>query len=434
MTMSRRTLLIRGGAALYLAGLVALILRIEPGVLSLSTLKAELQPDSMVFGPFQLKPFGADYLSAPTSQFRGDHRRLGVQPEERVGLDLKPETLVETVNVDVHGASKSSPAIDGTGIYVGSDSGWFYAFEHSGKLKWRFNFSNASKGIHATAVLDQKRVYIGAYNGRLYALDKETGHPDWVVEMGVALGASAIIHDNALYVSVETAHPNGYIVKINPADGRVLWTSPWLGAHPHSSPALWPERNLLFVGANNLRLHALDMRTGEIRWIFNGEGHIKGTPAFIDGKVYFTSWGRKIFALDAETGEDLWETFIGGESQTSPAFVPDENLLIVAGSSGAVTAVHAASGEIAWQIQTGIKRVIFSATVTRGPNASLPWIAWVPCEPDQICALRPRDGKVLRQWPTGALLTGVPVAWDGEIYLALNHPGGLLRLSKERGK
>lgn len=41
-------------------------------------------------------------------------------------------------NNQIHIAAKGSPVADETGIYVGSDMGWFYCFDFDGKIKWRF--------------------------------------------------------------------------------------------------------------------------------------------------------------------------------------------------------------------------------------------------------------------------------------------------------
>jgi outer membrane protein assembly factor BamB len=415
-------------ALLYLIGLILLILKIEPRAFSFAEIPNGVITRDMVFGPFQMHPFGEDYVSVPTSQFRGDPARRGVYENERIDLNLEVQELAKTLNVEVHAASKSSPAIDDSGLYVGSDSGWFYKLGHDGSLKWKFNMASASKGIHATAVLDQKRAYIGAYNGRLYALDKETGRPDWILEMGVAIGASAVIHDNALYVAIETAHPNGYVAKIRPSDGRVLWLTRWLGAHPHSSPTLWPEKNLLFVGANNMKMHAIDMQTGAIKWTFNGEGQIKGTAALMGSELAFTSWGRKLFLLDALTGEDLWESFIGGESQSSPAYVPDLDLLVVHAAGGKLMALERKTGHIRWSLDTGMRRSILSATVTRaaaGPD----WIVWTKCQTETFCALDARTGRSLKSWKVG-VLTGAPIPFKGEIYLSLDFPDTFIKLGR----
>lgn len=417
-------------ALVYLAGLLAVIARIEPRAFEFKEVSSGLITADMVYGPFQMHVDGPEYRAVPTSQYRGGVARWGVYDNEKIGLDLDVQTVADTLNVEVHAASKSSPAIDETGLYVGSDSGWFYKYDFEGRIQWKFNVAAATKGIHATAALDQKRVYIGAYNGRLYALDKDTGRPDWILELGVAIGASAALHDNALYVSVETAHPNGYIVKVNPADGKVLWVSGWLGGHPHSSPALWPEKNLLFVGCNSMRFFALDMNTGLVKWSFNGEGQIKGTPAVVAGHVYFTSWGRKIFSLNAETGEDEWETFIGGEVQSSPTYVPDHDVLIAHAAGGQLTAVKRTTGNIVWTRQTGMRRSILSATVTRDQKGT-GWVVWTKCSADDFCALDPATGRTLKAWRVG-VLTGVPVPYKGDIYLALDYPDSFVKLGKRR--
>ncbi|MCM2280915.1 MAG: PQQ-binding-like beta-propeller repeat protein, partial [Bdellovibrionaceae bacterium] len=85
----------------------------------------------------------------------------------------------ENGNVGIHNASKASAAVDASGVYIGGDSGWFFAYDHEGRLKWKFHVAGAARGIHGTPALDEDFVYLGAYNGRLYKLRKTTGEVEW---------------------------------------------------------------------------------------------------------------------------------------------------------------------------------------------------------------------------------------------------------------
>lgn len=66
----------------------------------------------------------------------------------------------------------SSPAIGGDGlIYAGSESGWLYAVQPDGKLKWKYKTGgsiNSSPAIDAGGTL-----YIGSSDGYLYAIGKK---------------------------------------------------------------------------------------------------------------------------------------------------------------------------------------------------------------------------------------------------------------------
>ena len=174
--------------------------------------------------PIRLKVL--DSSCRATAQYRYDEKRTGVAPEfSQPKLKLKIIKKV-SVNVGIHNASKSSPTVDDSGIYIGSDGGWFWKMNHDGKILWSFYVPGAENGIHGSPAMDDKKVYIGAYNGFLYALDKMNGDLVWANPVGDYVGASPLLAGGFLYISGETSHPDGFVAKIDCNTGEVLWDFP----------------------------------------------------------------------------------------------------------------------------------------------------------------------------------------------------------------
>ena len=65
------------------------------------------------------------------------------------------KSLYGKINGSLHGASKATPAVDKTGIYIGSDDGWFYKINHKGKMIWKTFFAKARMGVHGTSPFKQ---------------------------------------------------------------------------------------------------------------------------------------------------------------------------------------------------------------------------------------------------------------------------------------
>jgi outer membrane protein assembly factor BamB len=339
------------------------------------------------------------------------------------------------VNRGIHTASKSSPAVDESGIYVGADDGWFYRFGWGGETRWKFRAPQAEFGFHATAALDQKLVYVGAYNGFFYALRKADGGVHWSIRLGVAIGASAAVTSDAIYVAVETADPNGFVVKLARRDGRLLWASAGLGEQPHSSPALDEAGGRLFVGDNSGMLSALDLATGVIRWRTPLGGAIKATPLWVDGRVFVSSWAGKFYALDASSGRVLWERrLIDGES--APRLIADRKraeremgsavavpggFVVVGARDGTLRAFASVDGKPAWTYQLGYGRVMASGRLVGGE-------LWYPCGETALCRLDAERGRLVERWPLSAGLSGEPVFWQGQVAVSLDAPGGLVVL------
>jgi outer membrane protein assembly factor BamB len=252
-------------------------------------------------------------LGQVTFQYRRSVARTGVDeaktsaPLPELGA-LRVEWSKPGMNIGVHDASKSSPAVDDSGVYVGTDSGWIAAFEHDGRLRWKMHVSSAERGVHATAALDERRLYIGASNGTFYALDKASGDLAWAVRLGDAIGSSAAVDGDAIYVSVETFRPlDGYVAKLERRTGRVLWRSAWLGEPSQSSPTIDRDAGLVLIGSNDGRFRALHAADGSQAWSIATRGPVKDTAALVDGHVYFTSMKGVLYAADAHSGHVEWE-------------------------------------------------------------------------------------------------------------------------------
>lgn len=385
--------------------------------------------------PVYQNPVLVDALSSqvePGSLYRGDAGHTGVAPGHAIlGTRLERQWKLDGLNRTDYTASKASPAIDDSGIYVGSDTGWFYALDFQGRILWKLLAEGTSHGIHGTAALDEARVYFGAYNGTFYALDKRTGSFVWIRRLGRALGASPLIYDRSIIAGIETSRPaNGYLVRLRATDGKLIWESSWLGEQDHSSPTLDVKDHLVYGGANNGYFQAFDLDTGKRRWEFNTGGAVKSTSALDkkNDRIYLTSWSGNIFALDAPTGKLIWKTALGWRSRTSPTLVPGLGMIVVANERGEIFGVRERDGAIRWRIEGKFSPMIASALVVRRSAKGDSWVAWLPCKSRSLCALDPKEGRTVATYPLEGAMTSVPVAWGGALYVALNRPGGLIKL------
>lgn len=330
------------------------------------------------------------------------------------------------INTGLHSASKASPAVDASGIYVGSDSGWFFAFDHQFKLKWKIYFADSNRGIHSTAVLTDQFVYIGTYNGMLYCLNKETGKIQWSKRVGHAIGSSPVIYKNSLYVGVETTHPNGYLIKVDAITGKTQWHSDWFGNQPHSSPAIDTAKNIIVIGANSAFVFGIDMITGKTLWKFESEGEVKSTPVIYEDRAYVTSWGGKVFALDVVTGKSAWESLLSIRSQSSVALDKENRRLIVVDQAGHTIGLDLKSGNKQWEQKFNFESLLTSPVFFKwqGTAAFL-----MLCKPKFLCVLSSANGNILKTIEISAYVTSVPKFFSGEVFISPNYPGDLFKLS-----
>ena len=360
------------------------------------------------------------------SSFYRNHVSRDGLTDETLANQMHLVSIYPDLNIGEHSASKASPAVDETGIYVGDDSGWFFAFDLGGEVRWKFHIDESLRGIHSTALLYQNRVCFGGYNATFYCLDKRDGKVIWSSRIpSGGYGASPLIVDHDFVTSVEVNRPaNGFFARFSLDDGHLIWTTPMLGNQPHSSPALDEGRGALYGGNNNHMIFQVDVKRGGMGWARNLGAEVKDTPLVGPTAIYVTSWSHKLFSLEKAGGQIRWTTNLHGMSQSSPTLI--ENTIIIGDSSGYLYGIDSSNGKIIWEKKTnfGLKASALGAKLANGK-----WAAWMACGRDVICALDPLTGKVLGEIGLPGSLTGVPVAFRGEIYLALDFPGGLVKLS-----
>jgi outer membrane protein assembly factor BamB len=77
------------------------------------------------------------------------------------------------------------------------------------------------------------------------------------------------------------------------------WRAPF-GTNTLSSPSV--VNGVVYVGANDGKLSAMNANTGVTLWSYATGGRINSSPAVADGAVYFGSWDNKVYAVNATTG------------------------------------------------------------------------------------------------------------------------------------
>lgn len=366
-----------------------------------------------------------------TWMYRGNVHRQGYSNEILKNYqNMKVRWTSEEINYSVHRASKATPAVDDSGLYVGGDDGWFYAFDLDGKVRWKFFTSRTDNGIHGSAILIKDRVCFGSYNGFFYCLKKTNGEPIWIIRLAEAMGSSPTFFENDFFVSIETSDVNGYVARLNGTTGEIKWQSPWVGEQIHSSVTLDPEHRRVFVGANNGRMFAFHMDTGALLWTGDAGGAMKGTAAIADGKLFFSSWGSRFEAVDLTTMKPAWQVKIPGVSQSSPAIVPGSSLIGINyhGEKSGFVVYNMETGKVLWSHEIFDSKVLNLQSATAVRVSENEWAFLQMCEMNQLCLLRAQDGKVLKTWTVQGFMTGAPTVYKNNIFINMEY-GSVIRLS-----
>jgi outer membrane protein assembly factor BamB len=201
------------------------------------------------------------------------------------------------------GPSETSPLLIGDVLYVGDWNGSLWAlYAKTGRVIWRYHVNGAIKG---GAAAFGKRIYFGAYDGRLYCLNIHTGKLIWRASgQGRLLGRSTFYATPTLaYGRVYIGSTDGKMYSFGATTGKRIWSHS-TGGYVYASAAVWDGR--VFAGSYSHTFYAFDAATGDVRWTFKANGPISGSSTVIGNVVYFATLKQRTYALNARTGRQLW--------------------------------------------------------------------------------------------------------------------------------
>lgn len=346
-----------------------------------------------------------------TAEFRADMTRHGVYPDASVPADGEIEWTMRDVNTADHTAAKASALPVGNGdVVVPGDTGRLWRVTPTGEVVWETNVTDAQRGFHGTPVLVDGTIYIGAYDGVLYALSAATGEVWWGADLGDAIGSSPTYHDGVVYVAVEFYDPSGAMFGVDAETGDVVWVDHRPTSHPHSTCAIDRDAGRLVVGSNDHNLYCWTYPDLEHAWTFPTDGDIKGPIAVADGSAFFGSWDRTVYRVDLETGEQEWATQLQHLVMSGPSVELETDTVYVGSHDRNLYAFDATTGDERWSHYVA-GSAIGCPTVTSDH-------VLVGSYDGSLHCVRKSDG--VGEWLIEATgrLTSTPRVVDGAVYVA----------------
>src|SRR3984957_3804871 len=103
-------------------------------------------------------------------------------------------------------------------------------------------------------------------------------------------GSSAAVADGVVYVGSY----DGYVYALNAATGVKLWSFA-TGGEVFSSPAV--ANGVVYVGSNDQNVYALNATTGAKLWSYTAGYDVTSSPVVVDGVVYIGAEDGNVYAL-----------------------------------------------------------------------------------------------------------------------------------------
>ncbi|MBS0393658.1 MAG: PQQ-binding-like beta-propeller repeat protein [Proteobacteria bacterium] len=302
----------------------------------------------------------------------------------------------------------ASPAVEGEAVYVASLGGRIYALDRaSGHERWRFQ----SRGpIASSPAVAGGIVYFVSALGALAALDAATGQPRWVAAVGPER-----------HFEARSLHGYGPAAQTVP-DAWDVFTS---------APTVVDGR--VYFGGGDGNVYAVDAQSGLIQWQFATGEVVHASPAVAQRTVYVGSWNGVFYAIDADTGQLRW-SFRAGEDPAqhnqvgfqSSASVVDGTVYV--GSRDAhLYALDAATGRKRWEYPTSKSWVNATPAVRDG----LVWAA--TSDSSRVFAVDARTGRLRLNVDARAYVFS-SVALAGALAYVGSHNGRLYAIDARTGE
>lgn len=303
-------------------------------------------------------------------------------------------------DVDVGAVIFARPTIVGDDkgrsiAYVGSHAGRFVGVVTDGAEQGKVTMDLSLGGmVWATAASDGRgRLYVGADDDHLYAIDHTKGTVVWKTKLGScspsrapgpegarcdADGGPTIGPDGDLYIGADGVY------RVS-RDGVIRWHYPEGKAkakHVFSSPLVTKEGLVVFGGQDGF-VTAINT-DGTEAWRYKVRADVDGSPAVgIDGTIYIGADDGRLYALRTD-GSLKWSFVSQGDIRSSVA-VDNDGTLFATSFDGNLYSLDP-KGNVRWVLPTG-------ARIAASPILDAASVVYVGSQDDRLYAVT-TDGKV----------------------------------------
>jgi len=254
------------------------------------------------------------------------------------------DSMLGTSGTAIYG----TPAVEGDLVYVGGYNGKVYAviFE-SGALRWVYPREGNLEPIVSGVVVAGGKVYFGCSDGKVYALNAAELYEEWEFQTGDKIWSTPVIDGETIYIGSFDKK----LYALNAIDGSKKWEFETGGAIA-STPLVY--NNTVYIGSFDRYLYAIDANSGSLRWRSEVEAGrwFWAKPVAYNNVIYAPNLDGKVYILDANTGREVVGAVdLGSPISSSPVVVGDK--VIIATEEGKVYSLDASNNQPGLLIDVG---------------------------------------------------------------------------------
>jgi outer membrane protein assembly factor BamB len=238
---------------------------------------------------------------------------------------------------------EGTPIIAEGSVYLADVDGRVFALDfETGQLRWQRELDT---GFIAAGAFHAGRFYIGDYDGKLHALNAADGSDLWQFETQGQIDAGATFINGKLLITSE----DGTLYCLEEETGKLVWKYE-TGDQLRCGASLAGDRT--FLAGCDGRLHIVNVTEGKsVREPLPLEGPTGSTPSVEGEVVYVPTHAGDLFAFNVRTGEQLWKVRdpkLAQEFQNAVAVA--DGLVVASSRNRRVFALDAKTGEVRWDV------------------------------------------------------------------------------------
>jgi outer membrane protein assembly factor BamB len=275
------------------------------------------------------KDFGELSAAAPAYS-DGIVYALHLDPDQIVAIRAKDGKELWRKAIGSPG-SESSPVVVGDRLIFGCQCGSVYALNpKTGAILWQTETAGEVKG--AVAVHDGV-VFGSNYGGEFFAIDAQSGAKKWstpIIGGAFGRGGGAYSTPAVAYGRVYVGAFDGRVYSLDEDTGDVAWTHS-TGAEVYPGPVVADVEGAppaVYIGSADGNAYALNAQTGGVLWSHGVGAQITGSAVLIGKTVYFAknSEAGGTIGFDAATGKQVYTNDLG---RYNPAITDGERVYFV---------------------------------------------------------------------------------------------------------
>jgi outer membrane protein assembly factor BamB len=279
---------------------------------------------------------------------------------------------------------------------------------------------------------------------------RRLGGVKWTFRAGGPIVTSPSIAGGVVYIGAL----DGHLYAIDQETGKEKWN---FKSHMPiaSSPAV--EGDALYFVSSAGSLVALDIATGKPKWVLPTEYERKfeaknlhglpsaaqtipdafdlftSSPAVVNGKVYFGSGDGGVYAVEAKSGVLQWKFPTGDVVHASPAIV--DGVVYIGSWDSFLYAIDADSGREKWRFKTGEDPSIHNQVGFQSSTAVVDGTVYVGCRDAHVYAVDSATGHRKWDYPTSkSWVIGTPAVRDGVVYAGTSDSSRFMALDAKTGR